>query len=94
MTEKYARIDEDTVQQTEPIVYNFRQSETQSSIDEMQKTLDEMPNVRQYLPGATDEEKHLIDEWNIENSNKFEKERLEESIGEQKKFLDMLKGVE
>lgn len=96
MTITYTRIDKDTVEQKttfEPIINRFVQSDMQSIIDGGQHTLDSMPEPTEYPDGATEQEKHLIDEWNIKNSNKFEKENLKESINTQTKFLDQIKAV-
>lgn len=97
MTVTYKRIDKDTVEQitTFPeIRQKIVQSEIQTNIDAKQKELDDTPAAKPYTVDATDKEKHIIDEWNIENSNKFEKENLKTSIDEGTKFLDMLKAVE
>ncbi len=97
MTVKYVRIDKDIVEQitTFPeIREKIAQSEIQKSVDEQKKKLADMPKPKSYLPNATVEEKHIIDEWNIENSNKFVKENLQNIIDEETVFLDMLKAVE
>jgi hypothetical protein len=96
MTVTYKRIDDDIVEQitTFPEITNVLvQSEIQFSIDETQKKIDDMPKVKPYPINVTDEEKKDIDEWNIENSNKFKKERLKESIDTSTMFLNMLKAV-
>ena len=96
MSTTHNRIDKDTVEQVtsfEPILNKFVQSEMQKAIDETQKKLNNMPAVKPYSTGSTPEEKKAIDEWNIKNSNKFEKENMKTSIDEQTMFLNMLKAV-
>lgn len=96
MSVAYTRIDKDTVRQTvtyDDVVTDIKQSKVQTSINSEQTKLDNMPTVKPYPVNATPAEKKTIDEWNIKNSNKFEKEKLKETIDEQTKFLNMLKAV-
>ena len=92
MSVTYTRIDKDTVRQTitvEAIITDFKQSKLQKNIDDEQTKLDNMPAVKPYPTSSTP----AIDEWNIKNSNKFEKENLKTSIDENTKFLNRLKVV-
>ena len=96
MTTTYTRIDEDTIEQIttlDPIINRLKQSEMQKAIDDIQKRLDEIPKPKQYHIGATYEEKKATDEWNIKNSNKFTKERMQESINSSTVFLEIIKAV-
>lgn len=96
MSITYTRIDKNIVRQTityDDMINDLEQSKVQKSITDEQTKLDNMPAVKPYPVNATPAEKKTIDEWNIKNSNKFEKEGLKESIAANTALLDMLEGV-